>query len=302
MQEAEQKVTTLNQDVTVLELKWGDPVALPVETVSLSNDWNHYEYTWDLNGFFPNDTLEDIEDAADSNLKARIDMNLSDGIILMDDLVLERTDLTNPTDFTDDLVQTLQDANVSTIRLVHECGDSLTNLVQERMFQKQFDNSLFPKKGFPRGEASWWMRNRAYTIPEQYRLCEYLGIDGDMLETEQENIPSFDARWGTTKAKLKDGTYDTIHSYAFRKGKQRTLLLFNLDIDNPQNIKLQFDGTPDGDAERWLLTGDSYDAINHEIGTPPAAALTQDSLEQFKNGITIEIPVCSTLGLKWTEQ
>ncbi|MBI5726012.1 MAG: sigma-70 family RNA polymerase sigma factor [Planctomycetes bacterium] len=89
---------------------------------------------------------------------------------------------------------------------------------------------------------------------ERYRPtflgCEIANkvIAGDMVETIQSGVnPKFSATGAYQDTNRKVVTYDnvsTIWSYAFSKGNRRGLILFNLDVSQPQPVIVRFAGQP----------------------------------------------------------
>ena len=157
-----------------IKITWDRLDQVAGKTIKPTSKWERYQLSFDLNGQFPDLSIDAL---AKKQLKARAVFEISGGEVHLDDIEMWREGADNPTDFLDDFVEELKDANVSTLRMIQEGGDSPHNVMQERMKQRQFDCTMVTDKGKSAGVSSWFMRNRTFTMPELYRLCEYLGCD-----------------------------------------------------------------------------------------------------------------------------
>jgi hypothetical protein len=134
---------------------------------------------------------------------------------------------------------------------------------------------------------------------------------GDMIETVHEGAnPSFDITATFTynlrdiksKKKIEPVTYKDqplVHSYAFADGKQRGLILVNLDLAQARPVEIQFDGkVAGGKARTWLLKADSPTA-NNEMEHEAQVSIEKAGVDAFASGKKIEIPACTMLSLQW---
>jgi len=147
---------------------------------------------------------------------------------------------------------------------------------------------------------------------ERYRptflACEAANkvIVGDLLETRLSGAkPTFDARgyfyhpW-RKKPKLEAlRGIPTIQSYAFAGGKQRGLVLINLDTSKAHRVAVEFDERPAGAAQSWLLSANRITANNEFEGGPPQVVLREAEVKDFASGHKFNLPPFSVLALRW---
>ncbi len=129
-------------------------------------------------------------------------------------------------------------------------------------------------------------------------------LGGDLVETVHSGAQPratgsgpYD-RSGKT-ARMIDYEYDEIHSYGVVDGKRRGLILMNLSVDTPHEVKANFSGAVDGGATRWVLTGESLGANNDYENDKPQVAIKEDRLDEFKRGTLLSLPPYSMVVLQW---
>ncbi len=130
---------------------------------------------------------------------------------------------------------------------------------------------------------------------------------GDLVETRLAGEkPTFDARgyfyhpWRKpAKVETLRGV-STIQSYAFAGGRQRGLVLINLDTSKPHRVAVEFDGeAAGGAAQSWRLTADRLTANNeYEVGRPQVV-LREAKVDDFASGREFTLPAFSLLALRW---
>ena len=130
-------------------------------------------------------------------------------------------------------------------------------------------------------------------------------IGNDVLPTVHSGAaPAFDAT-GSFEigkgAKVRTATnVPALHSYAFREGRRRGLVVFNLDVRQSHPVRVEFSGSvAGGKAQQWLLTADRVSATNEPEEPAPQVALREQALAGFCSGKTIELPPHSMMTLGW---
>ena len=130
-------------------------------------------------------------------------------------------------------------------------------------------------------------------------------IGSDVLPTVHSGAaPAFDATGSFEigkSAKVRTATnVPALHSYAFREGRRRGLVLFNLDVQQPHPVRVEFGGgVAGGKAQQWLLTADRVSATNEPEEPAPQVALREQALAGFCSGKTFELPKHSLMTLLW---
>ncbi|MFP4224671.1 MAG: hypothetical protein ACLFVN_11430 [Phycisphaeraceae bacterium] len=132
-------------------------------------------------------------------------------------------------------------------------------------------------------------------------------IGGDLIQTVHEGEdPVFDARgrfdwsWKNRDAQPTTVNVPVIHSYGFREGDRRGLVLISLDVSRPRPVEIAFAGdAAGGRAERWMLTADELDADN-EPGHEPEVAVQHEELTGFASGHALELPPFSMVVYEWS--
>jgi hypothetical protein len=131
-------------------------------------------------------------------------------------------------------------------------------------------------------------------------------IGGDMLATQHSGSnTTFQAEgvWEDTRRAQEKTTYGpvpTIWSYAFKDGKRRALVLFNLDTRAAQQVRAEFAGKPAGGrAKMYTLAADEIWA-NNEPEHAPMVEIKEGALEGFASGKALTLPAHSLTALEWT--
>jgi len=123
-------------------------------------------------------------------------------------------------------------------------------------------------------------------------------IASDLLETTHSGAdPKF------TAMTIRGGnqvTFPVLHSYAFRGGKQRGVVLVNLDLDCSHKVVLQFVGKPAGPARKYQLAAADYTA-NNEPEHEAQVWIEESQLKDFHSGQAIELPPCALVALRWEQ-
>lgn len=122
-------------------------------------------------------------------------------------------------------------------------------------------------------------------------------IREQLLETVHEgDVPVFS---GITMEKLQqvDGL-PVIWSYAFRKDRERSLIIVSLDLSQERAVKVVFDGTPVGGAVCRTVTAGKFTDHNR---TEPKVRVVESRMQAFKSGDIVAVPACSLVALTWTE-
>ena len=88
--------------------------------------------------------------------------------------------------------------------------------------------------------------------------------------------------------------------YAFREGRRRGLVVFNLDVRQSHPVRVEFSGNAaGGKAQQWLLTADRVSATNEPEEPAPQVSLREQALTGFCSGKTIELPKHSMMTVVW---
>ena len=128
-------------------------------------------------------------------------------------------------------------------------------------------------------------------------------IQGDLIRTEiAGDLPAYSTeiyRKSSKSFETEEGL-KTLFSYAFADGKERSLILLNLNVAQSQPVKLKLSGIVAGAPQSWLLTADSIDANNEREQASPQVVVEENTITELANGSVITVPPHSMLALKWT--
>jgi hypothetical protein len=91
--------------------------------------------------------------------------------------------------------------------------------------------------------------------------------------------------------------YQTVQSFAFADGAQRSLILFNLDFKHPDKVVLTLDPRPGSTVKHYFLTSSSIHDNNEDSVT---IAIDSLQLTNFTSGDTLVLPPHSMHVLRWT--
>ncbi len=143
---------------------------------------------------------------------------------------------------------------------------------------------------------------------QRYRphyLCEKIANEvmaGKMLRTRHsQGQPTFSATGFFEDDRRKKQTYGDIPvlwSYAFADGNKRGLVLVNLDVKQARSVKLDLAAPPSSKATFKQVTGDSVMADN-EPEHAPQVKIHEGRIEDFREGVQIELPAHSMTVLQW---
>lgn len=148
---------------------------------------------------------------------------------------------------------------------------------------------------------------------ERYRptflACEAVNkvIGGDLVETVQTGAnPTFSARgffyhpWKQPAKVETLSDISTIQSYGFSAGRERGLVLFNLDTTKPHRVVVRFAGKSSGAAHMWRLAADHLTANNEfEVGAPQVV-LREHTVGGFASGHELVLPAHSLTAIRWS--
>jgi hypothetical protein len=128
-------------------------------------------------------------------------------------------------------------------------------------------------------------------------------IGGDLIETKHRGAnPTFDATGvfdhNTGPETLKG--LPCLHSFAFRDGQQRGLLLINLDTNKTHTVRLELPGrTNQSPAKAWLIHADHITDNNEFEQAVPQVTFSKLKIQNFNSGWKYELPATSMLGIVW---
>jgi len=134
-------------------------------------------------------------------------------------------------------------------------------------------------------------------------------IAGDLVATEHSGAcPTFSATglFEDTRRKGKITTckaVPTLWSYAFKDGRTRGVVLFNLDTGKAHDVKLHFAGGVAGrTAQVWRLAAESIAANNEYETGKPQVKIEERTIEDFAAGRPIRLGPHSMTALKWQDE
>jgi alpha-L-arabinofuranosidase len=135
------------------------------QPVELTGQWKRYHLTFE----------------AQSKENLSVGFDLTGGKVLLDELSFIRDGDTNPTPFTDALVDVLKKLNPGTIRAIHMSGGTIDNIIEpreSRMAYSYFRGDAIPDGTWPahpntRGAAKIY----SHGLHEFLQLCEHVGAD-----------------------------------------------------------------------------------------------------------------------------
>ncbi len=139
-------------------------------------------------------------------------------------------------------------------------------------------------------------------------------MGGDLVETPHSGADPkisvtnrFGAGYGPSRRPVEMTVEDMplIHSYGFREGDRRGLILVNLDTRSDQDIVVEFPGqVRDGRAQSWVLVGDDLEATNEPDWAPDAPEVTieEDTIGGFSSGHRVTVPRASMMAIEWEHE
>ncbi len=132
-------------------------------------------------------------------------------------------------------------------------------------------------------------------------------LKGDLLETKHSaGEPTYTGQivhGGKKAGKAKEDeekTFPVIHSYAFKDGKNRGLILFNFDLASPQEVELKFSGTAKK-PKAWKMTADSPTANNEYETGEQQVKVSDVPMTKLASGEKITLAPHSMMAIQWEE-
>ncbi|NLF40322.1 hypothetical protein GX586_12825 [bacterium] len=128
-------------------------------------------------------------------------------------------------------------------------------------------------------------------------------IGGDLVRTAHSgDNPAFDANgYFRGESGVKTYTFATLHTYAFRDGMRRGLVIVNFDVSSNRTVEVRLpagEGVAGGTATTWYTV--SSHVTNHNEGTnPPRVAMAQETLAPFTNGAHTVITPYTIQSIEW---
>lgn len=166
------------------------------------------------------------------------------------------------------------------------------------------------QKAFNEGVKVWGFMPGLDLAAQRYRpnflateIANHV-IAGDLVETSHaQDEPKFNPwEWETKPDRAGFGPLATLRSYAFKDGKTRGLILFNLDTTAAHTVKLTLPAAVrDGVAQAWRLAADSIAANNEYETGEPQVKVAEETIKDFASGSAIALPPHSMLALKWDD-
>ena len=136
-------------------------------------------------------------------------------------------------------------------------------------------------------------------------------IGGDLVETVHSGAdPKFSvtnrlgAGYGPSRnpEEMTVGNIPRIHSYAFREGDRRGLILVSNDPREAQPVSIEFDGTVrEGTARLWRLASPDLESSNEHDWAPegPEVTIEPEALRDFAGGYRLDLPPATILAIEW---
>ncbi|MFP4144214.1 MAG: hypothetical protein ACLFV3_03640 [Phycisphaeraceae bacterium] len=92
-----------------------------------------------------------------------------------------------------------------------------------------------------------------------------------------------------------------IHTYAFKEGGRRGLVLVSADPRDTREIEIQFDGQPEGStATTWLLDSPDLEDTNEPDWAPrPRVQIEEGQISGFQSGTKVDLPPGTILAIEW---
>jgi len=95
------------------------------------------------------------------------------------------------------------------------------------------------------------------------------------------------------------GEFDSLWSYAFTQGAERSVILVNVDVKNPATVKLRLNGKPAAGATLWRVTGKGPHANNELENGEAQVFLKEDTLGTFADGYGLTLEPATMTVLRW---
>ncbi len=138
-------------------------------------------------------------------------------------------------------------------------------------------------------------------------------IFGDLVETiHSGDNPTFSVtnQFGAAYSESKNPELMTVsdiprlHSYGFKDGKRRGLILVSNDPRETQYVTVQFEGRSATPATRYLLTSQNLEDTNEHDWEPDDAKvkIQHRDIKGFNSGDAVQLPPASMIVLHWEVQ
>lgn len=137
-------------------------------------------------------------------------------------------------------------------------------------------------------------------------------IGGDLIETVHSGADPkfsvtnrFGAGYGPSRnpEEMTIENIPRIHSYAFKDGDRRGLILVSMDPGEAQRLRINFEGgVKGGKAKIWWVDADNLEATNEHDWAPEEPQVTIESQEiDFSNGFSTLLPPGTIGAIEWEE-
>ena len=128
-------------------------------------------------------------------------------------------------------------------------------------------------------------------------------IGGDLVQTVHSgDNPTFDGNgYFRSETGVKTFTFPKLHSYAFREGMRRGLIIVNFDVWSNQTVAITLpagEGVLGGTAATWY-TASSY-VTNHNESAAQLVSMAQATQAGMSNGVVLSIPPFTLQSFTWT--
>jgi len=124
-------------------------------------------------------------------------------------------------------------------------------------------------------------------------------IFGDLVAADVSDAPTFFATGmdiGGQKKRVDTAENPLITAFAFKDGDRRSLILFNMDLNDAQIVTLNL--PKGGKAVTQLLAPENYDD-NNEFGNGDPTVAIQDGTLELQSKTEITLPPASIMTLVW---
>ncbi len=120
-------------------------------------------------------------------------------------------------------------------------------------------------------------------------------MGGDLLETIHTGANPVFTGFKYKKVSEPIENLPILWSYAFKQQKKSALIVVNLDLHNPQKIKVEHNGAG-ANARSWTVTADQFTDHNMDEEN---VKMVETKLGALPGGTVVEIPACSMVALSW---
>jgi len=129
-------------------------------------------------------------------------------------------------------------------------------------------------------------------------------LGGDLVTTTHTgDNPAFTANgYFRSETGVKTYTWPTLHSYAFRDGARRALIIVNFDLWSNQTVSVRFpagEGALAATASTWYTAASYVSNHNETLTAPPLVTIAAAGLTAFTNGVLVSIPPFTIQSFEW---